>query len=86
VLTKYYSGDKIKKNEISGASGTYGREQSAYRIFVGDLRESHYLEDHLGVKWRIILKLIFKNWDGESWTGLIWLRTVVNAVTNLRVP
>jgi hypothetical protein len=23
---------------------------------------------------RIILKLIFKKWDRETWTGLIWLR------------
>jgi hypothetical protein len=22
----------------------------------------------LGVYWRIILKLIFKKWDGEAWT------------------
>jgi hypothetical protein len=33
--------------------------------------------DHLknpGVDSRIILKWIFKNWDRETWTGLIWLR------------
>jgi hypothetical protein len=28
----------------------------------------------LGVDLRIILKLIFKKWDGEAWTGLLWLR------------
>jgi hypothetical protein len=26
------------------------------------------------VYWRIILKLIFKKWDGEAWTWLIWVR------------
>jgi hypothetical protein len=26
------------------------------------------------VKWRIIIKWIFKTWDREAWTGLIWLR------------
>jgi hypothetical protein len=26
-----------------------------------------------GVDWRIILKLVFKKWDG-AWTVLIWLR------------
>ena len=24
---------------------------------------------------RIILKWVFKKWDGEAWNGLIWLRT-----------
>ena len=36
----------------------------------GDLKERHHLKDE-----RIILKWIFKNWVGESWTELIWLRS-----------
>jgi hypothetical protein len=39
----------------------------------GDPREG----DHLGgpgVDERIILKWIFKTWDGWAWTGLSWLR------------
>jgi hypothetical protein len=33
----------------------------------------NHLED-LGVDGRIILKYIFQKWDGEAWTGLLWLR------------
>jgi len=37
------------------------------------MREGDYFEDP-GVEGRIILNWIFKKWDGEAWTGLIWLR------------
>jgi len=43
------------------------------RFWWGNLRERDRLVD-LGIGERMILKCIFKKWDGEALTGLIWLR------------
>jgi hypothetical protein len=32
-----------------------------------------FRKEYLGLDGTIILKCIFKRWDGEAWTGLIWL-------------
>jgi len=34
-LNKYHLGNQIKRNEIEGAYGTYGREDRCYRVSVG---------------------------------------------------
>jgi len=39
----------------------------------GDLRGRHQLDDR-GVHGRIILKLIFRKWEGVTWIILIWFR------------
>jgi len=36
--------------------------------------ERDHLE-YISIDGTITLKWIFKKWDGEAWTGLIWLRT-----------
>jgi hypothetical protein len=37
--------------------------RGAYRVLWGNLRERGHLEDP-GVDWRIILRRIFRKWDG----------------------
>jgi hypothetical protein len=67
-----------------------GEKRGAYRFWWEDLREGDHLGD-LSVDGRIILKWIFKKWDGDmDWNELAqdrdrW-RAVVNAVMNLRFP
>lgn len=38
ALTKWYSGDKIMKNEMEGARGMHRERRAAYRAFVGKLK------------------------------------------------
>jgi len=68
---QYYSGDKIKKNETGGECSTYWREVHRGSEW-GDMRERDHLEDP-GADVRVILKLIFRKWDGV-WTGFMCLR------------
>ena len=42
-----------------------------HAVLMGVMKERNYLED-MGVYGRIILKTIFKEWDGEAW---LWIGT-----------
>jgi len=39
----------------------------------GNLSERNHLKDP-GINGRVILRWIFRQWDGRAWTRLIWLR------------
>jgi len=47
-----------------------GIEEACTGLWWGDLMNRNHSED-LGIDWRIILKWIFKKWDGEARTGLM---------------
>ena len=35
MITQYFSGDQIEKNEMGGACNTYGKEKRSIQDFVG---------------------------------------------------
>ena len=50
-----------------------GERRDVYRVLLGKPERIDHLKDS-GVDGRIILRWIFRMWDGVAWTGLIWLR------------
>jgi hypothetical protein len=50
-----------------------GERRGVYRVLVGKPEGKDHLE-HPGVDGRVILRWIFRKWDGWIRTGLIWLR------------
>jgi hypothetical protein len=47
-----------------------GSRRGAFRVVVGRPERRNNLED-LVVDGRVILKWIFKKWDGETWSRLL---------------
>jgi hypothetical protein len=72
------------------ARSTYGERRYEYRVLVGN-PEGKKLVKNPGIKGRIILKWIFRNWD-EGMDSIDMAqnrdgrRPVVNAVMNFWVP
>jgi hypothetical protein len=68
-----------------------GEMTGVYRVLIGKLEGKGPLE-RLRQRWEGKTKRIIRNWDGQAWTGLIWLKirtgkwSIVNAVINLQVP
>jgi hypothetical protein len=57
--------DQSKNNEMGRACSMYGGEGRHLQGFGGEgnLRERDHLEDP-GIEGRVILRCIFRNWDG----------------------
>jgi len=66
-LTEYYSGNKIKKNEMGETYGTYGDRRSAYKVLVGRLEGERPLGRPRSIwKDNIVLNLQEVKWKGSE--------------------
>jgi hypothetical protein len=91
LITKYYWGDQMKKNEVGGACSTCWEGRVAYRVLVGRPEGRR----PLGRPRRRWDNKIKKDIQEVGWGGMDWIdmaqdrdrwRAVVSAVMNLRVP
>ena len=69
LLTKYYSGDQIEKNEVGRACSRYGEKRGVYRVLVGKPEGKRPLGRPRS-KWE----------DNGAWSRLVWLRIRTSGV------
>ena len=67
-------GDQFSKMGWTWHVACIGDRRGKYMGLVGRTEGHRPLGSPI-VEGNIILKWIFKTWDGYVWTGLIWLRT-----------
>jgi hypothetical protein len=74
--TTYYSAEQEFQRHLAFPGHVHLGEtgEVCTEIWWRYLRERNYLKD-IGVDGMLILRRIFKKWNGEVWTGLLWLRT-----------
>jgi len=71
TIQKFCSGDQIKNNEMGGACGTYGGQETMKHGFgVESPKERKHLQD-FAIDVSIILKWILQTLVWRSWTGSI---------------
>jgi len=81
---------KLKRMSWAGHVVRVGERRGGYRVLVGKSEGKRHLEDR-GLDVKIILRWIFRNWDGGMDGIELTLdrgrwRTLMNAVMNLQVP
>ena len=72
LITLYCAGDKIEKIEMGGTCCTYGR-RDVHKVLVGKPDGKRPL-GRPNLDGRIILRRIFRKWEGVVGTGWSWLR------------
>jgi hypothetical protein len=76
----------------------FGRQVTTLPDFLSSGHLKHGFSRFASICWYLsatfysVTSQVFRKWDGEVWSGLIWLRTgtvsweTLNAVMNIRFP